>query len=285
MATADATRLDEDEETSLDGFAHYLREISRVPLLPRWREIELAQAIESGDERALHSLVEANLRLVVSVAKGYQHRGLSLNDLVQEGTLGLMRAAEKFDWRRGFKFSTYATHWIRQSVTRALADKGRAIRLPAHVDAEFLRLRRAEGDLVERLGREPSAAEVAAALECEPERVETLRALPLVGASLNRPVGDGPAELGELIADPDVEDPLERVDQELRRAELERRVSELPERHQCVLRHRFGLSGAKAMTLEELGETLGVTRERVRQLEAHALQRLGVRSGAAQLRG
>lgn len=270
---------------SEDGLGSYLREIGRVPLLSRDQEQRLARAIEAGDPVARTQMIEANLRLVVSIAKAYRNRGLPFLDLIQEGTVGLMRAVDKFDWRRGFKFSTYATWWIRQAVTRALADKGRAIRLPVHVGDRLRRMVRAEKELLGILGREPTNAELADFMGEPPESIEQLRGLPEAATSLDKPVADPDgASLGELIRDEGALDPLAEADRVVVAESLARLLGRLGDRERLVLVGRFGLDGEPPRSLGAIGDALGITRERVRQLEARALIRLRDMGGAVALR-
>jgi RNA polymerase primary sigma factor len=253
----------------------YLREIGSVPLLSADEEIALAKRAEAGDGAAKARLIEANLRLVVSIAKRYLGRGLPLLDLTQEGNLGLMRAVEKFDYRKGFKFSTYATWWIRQSITRALADQARTIRLPVHMVETIGQLLSIQRHLLEELGREPSAAEIAAVADSTAHRVrETLR-LGQDTLSLESPMGEeGELHLGDMIVDKDAVPPIVAVSEILRRAQLRRLLDILPPRERQVIELRFGLTDGRARTLEEVGAKLGLTRERIRQIEVKTLAKL-----------
>ena len=264
-ATADATT---------DAMTLFLRELENHPLLTADEEKELARRVEMGDQAAKDRMVSSNLRLVVSIARRYQDRHLSLLDLIQEGSLGLIRAVEKFDWRRGFRFSTYATLWIQQAIQRGLANQSRVIRLPVHVVEHQHRVARAERVLVTRLGREPTEAEIAEETRLPESRVRELRELPRVSTSLDRPVGeDGGASLGELIAS-DQPEPIADLELDLRADALERALDELPERDGQVLRLRYGLGDQEPRTLAEVGSVLGISRERVRQIEKAALVRL-----------
>jgi RNA polymerase primary sigma factor len=278
----------------------YLREIGRVPLLTAAEEVTLARAIEAGilarerlegldphgepalrrdlaevvvrGDRAKDHLVEANLRLVVSIAKRYAGRGIGLLDLVQEGNLGLIRAVEKFDYARGFKFSTYASWWIRQGISRAVADQGRTIRVPVHVAETMNRVMRVQRDLIQELGRQPSAQEVAEVVDLDAERVEEVRRLAVEPLSLHLPVGeDAGNELGDLLVDESAQDPERMAAASMLRALLEEVLGRLGERERAMVRLRYGLDGGEACTLEEVGRIFGVTRERVRQIEARTL--------------
>ena len=272
-------------EATTDAMSVYLREISRYPLLTAEEEVALAKRVELGDAAAKERMVNSNLRLVVSIARRYRGSELSLLDLVQEGTLGLIRAVEKFDWRRGFRFSTYATLWIQQAIQRGLANQSRTIRLPVHVVEHQQRVSRAESRVAARSPGEPSIEEVAAEARLSPERVAEVRELPRAVTSLDRPLGDEDgATIGDMVAAP-VEEPLAELDVSLRNEALERALAELPERDAEVLRLRFGLGEREPQTLADVGKTLGVSRERVRQIESAALRRLAeMRELSAELR-
>ena len=257
-----------------DTVGLYLREISQVPLLTAAEEVSLAKALEHGDERARQRLIESNLRLVVSVARRYSGRGLSFLDLIQEGNLGLMKAVERYDWRLGHRFSTYATWWIRQSVTRALADQGRTIRVPAQVVDTINRMARIDRQLTQKLGRAPTVDEVAAEMELTPEKVEHLRRVAQEPVSLAAPVGDDSTELGELIEDERQLKPGEDMAEAQRDSRVAELVAQLPYRERTILELRYGLGGGQQHTLEEVGRRFGVTRERVRQIETRTLRRL-----------
>jgi len=258
-----------------DPVRMYLREIGRVPLLTTEEEVELARLIEKKDVEAKRRLTEANLRLVVSIAKRYMGRGLLFLDLIQEGNLGLIRAVEKFDHRLGYKFSTYATWWIRQAVTRAIADQARTIRVPVHAVETMNKLNRVQRELLQKNGKEPSATELAAALGVTVGKVREIQKAAQEPVSLETPVGDeDDSELGDFIEDLEADQPLEVVFREIRREELFRVLDSLPTRDRKVLELRFGLKGERPRTLEEVGERFGVTRERIRQVEAKTLNRL-----------
>ncbi len=260
---------------SNDPVRMYLREIGRVPLLTAAEEVSLAKRIERRDMAAKAQLIEANLRLVVSVAKRYVGRGLAFLDLIQEGNLGLIRAVEKFDYRKGYKFSTYATWWIRQAITRAIADQARTIRVPVHMVETINRLSRVQRQLLQDLGREPTVAEIAKELEVTPERVREIQKVAQEPISLETPVGeDEDSELGDLIEDGAIQSPADQVSKLLRREELEAVLSQLTDRERKVLELRFGLRGEEPRTLEEVGQRFGVTRERIRQIEAKTLTKL-----------
>jgi RNA polymerase primary sigma factor len=269
-------RLDVTIDHSVgDPVRIYLREIGKVPLLTMAQEIELAKLVEKKDVEAKRKLTEANLRLVVSIAKRYMGRGLLFLDLIQEGNLGLIRAVEKFDYRRGFKFSTYATWWIRQAVTRAIADQARTIRVPVHAVETMNKLNRVQRELLQKNGREPTVAELAAELGISPTKVIDIQKVAQDLVSLESPVGDEEdSELGDFIEDQDADEPLDEVFRQIRREELFRVLDSLPERERKVLELRFGLKGERPRTLEEVGDRFGVTRERIRQVEAKTLNRL-----------
>ena len=262
---------------STDPVRMYLREIGKIPLLKSDEEVSLAQKIEKGDRKAKKKLVESNLRLVVSIAKKYVMRGLSLLDLIQEGNQGLIRAVEKYEWRKGFKFSTYATWWIRQAITRAIADQARTIRIPVHMVETINKLIRIQRQLMQSLGREPEAAEVA---EVKGEgmmatRVREILKIAQDTTSLETPVGDeDDSMLGDFIADTSQPSPIEQASRELLKENIEEVLASLTDREARVLRMRFGLDGKNPMTLEEVGREFGVTRERIRQIEAKALRKL-----------
>ena len=268
-------KLDLTVEPSLDSLRLYLREIGKVPLLTADQEVYLAKRIERGDMSAKTQMIEANLRLVVSIAKSYLGRGLSFLDLIQEGSLGLIRAVEKFDYRKGYKFSTYATWWIRQAVTRAIADKARTIRIPVHMVDKLNKVVHSERRLVQQLAREPGAEEIAAELEITPAEVREILRMASVPASLERPVGEeGEARLGDFVEDESAESPLELAALAVRRRALRQLLESLPERERQVIELRFGLDGAEPHTLEQVGRTFGVTRERIRQIENNTLKKL-----------
>ena len=267
--------LDLTVEPSLDSLRLYLRAIGQVDLLTAQQEVELAKRIERGDMLAKRQMVEANLRLVVSIAKGYLGRGLSFLDLIQEGSLGLIRAVEKFDYRRGYKFSTYATWWIRQAVTRAIADKARTIRIPVHMVEKLNRVAHVERQLVQKLGREPEPAEIAEELRWPVSDVRDILRVAQLPVSLEKPVGDeDESELGDFVADDAVLEPFEEASEHMQKEGVRKALDALPERERQVIELRYGLSGAEPLTLEEVGRTFGVTRERIRQIENNTLKKL-----------
>ena len=277
--------LDLTVEPSLDSLRLYLRSIGQVDLLTAAQEVELAKRIERGDMVAKRQMVEANLRLVVSIAKGYLGRGLSFLDLIQEGSLGLIRAVEKFDYRRGYKFSTYATWWIRQAVTRAIADKARTIRIPVHMVEKLNRVTHVERQLVQSLGREPEPYEIAAELRWPLDEVRDILRVSQLPVSLEKPVGDeDESELGDFVADEEVAQPFEEASEHLQREGVRRALDALPERERQVIELRYGLSGLEPLTLEEVGRTFGVTRERIRQIETNTLKKLRALPEAQMLR-
>ena len=262
-------------ETTTDALQLFLREAGRHPLLTAAQEVELAKQIESGEPLAKQRMIQSNLRLVVSIAKNYRNQGLPFLDLIQEGTLGLIRAVEKFDWRRGYKFSTYATWWIRQAVARALADKARTIRMPVHIVERLQKMNRAERNLWATLGREPTLEEIADEANLSLQQAKEVRAAARASTSLDAPVGESDdAVLGDFVAG---EGPLpdEVVEDSLRSETLAIALRSLPDRHRTVVMLRYGLDDAEPKTLEEIGRRLGLTRERVRQIEVEALKRLG----------
>jgi len=270
-----APKLDLTVEPSLDSLRLYLREIGKVPLLTADQEVALAKRIERGDMGAKKHMIEANLRLVVSIAKGYLGRGLSFLDLIQEGSLGLIRAVEKFDYRKGYKFSTYATWWIRQAVTRAIADKARTIRIPVHMVEKLNKVVHIERQLVQRLGREPRPEEIADELEMTTDEVREILRMAQLPVSLEKPIGEEEeSSLGDFVPDEQAESPFDTASTSLRREDIELALSSLPERERKVIELRFGLSGEQPATLEEVGRAFGVTRERIRQIENNTLKKL-----------
>ena len=280
-----------EHELSAEGVAlddpvkAYLKEIGQVPLLSAEEEQTLARAARAGDADARRRLSEANLRLAVSVAKRYAGRGLPFLDLIQEGNLGLMKAAEKFEPDRGFKFSTYATWWIRQSITRAIADQGRTIRIPVHLVEHINRVRKTAGELLRKNGREPTAEEIAVRLEMEPDRVRELLQLAQEPVSLETPVGEEEdAHLEDFIQDEEAGIPVDEAGRQLLRRELMSVLKSLTPREERVITLRFGLDDGRPRTLEELGKEFNVTRERIRQIEAKALRKLRHPSRAKRLR-
>jgi RNA polymerase primary sigma factor len=272
-------------EPSLDSLRLYLRAIGRVPLLSAVEEVALAKRIERGDMSAKTHMVEANLRLVVSIAKGYVGRGLTLLDLIQEGSLGLIRAVEKFDYRRGYKFSTYATWWIRQAVTRSLADKGRTIRIPVHMVERLNKLIHTERRLIQQLGREPTVTELAGELECSVREVRDVMRIAQQPVSLEKPVGEeDDSALADFVEDVSAASPFEIASEALRRENVMRVLATLPRREREVIEMRYGIVGGRARTLEEVGRAFNITRERVRQIENRTLKKLQTLPDAQQLR-
>jgi RNA polymerase primary sigma factor len=268
-------KLDLTVEPSLDSLRLYLREIGKVPLLTADQEVYLAKRIERGDMSAKTQMIEANLRLVVSIAKSYLGRGLSFLDLIQEGSLGLIRAVEKFDYRKGYKFSTYATWWIRQAVTRAIADKARTIRIPVHMVEKLNKVVHIERQLVQRLGREPRPDEIAEELEMTTEEVREILRMSQLPVSLEKPIGeDEDSSLGDFVPDELAESPFDTASLSLRREDVELALASLPERERRVIELRYGLDGSQPCTLEEVGRAFGVTRERIRQIENNTLKKL-----------
>ncbi len=270
-----------------DAVMTYLREIGRVPMITHEREIELAQRIEMGDREAMKQFILANLRLVVSIAKRYVGRGLTLLDLIQEGNIGLIRAVQRYDWRRGHRFSTHATWWIRQAISRAVADKGRTIRLPVYVNTALNRIRRERQRLLQELGREPTEEELAEATGLDPIRMVELQAAPGAPISLELPVGeDEEQELGDVLADTESASPEDIATTQTLKDEVQRVLeSVLTPRERLVLQLRFGLGNSQAHPLEQVGRELGITRERVRQIEAGALAKLRQPPVLERLRG
>ena len=261
-------------ETTTDALQLFLREAGRHPLLTAAQEVELAKKIEKNDMQAKQRMIQSNLRLVVSIAKNYRNQGLPFLDLIQEGTLGLIRAVEKFDWRRGYKFSTYATWWIRQAVARALADKARTIRMPVHIVERMQKMNRAERSLWAVLGREPTLEEIAEEANLPLQQAKEVKAAARASTSLDAPVGEtDDAVLGDFVPG-DGPLPDEQVEDSLRSQTLADALRALPDRHRAVVILRYGLDDAEPKTLEEIGRRLGLTRERVRQIEVEALKRL-----------
>ena len=274
-AAAKKPQIDLTVEPSLDSLRLYLRSIGRVDLLTADEEVFLAKRIERGDMVAKQQMIEANLRLVVSIAKGYLGRGLSFLDLIQEGSLGLIRAVEKFDYRRGYKFSTYATWWIRQAVTRAIADKARTIRIPVHMVEKLNKVVHVERQLVQEFGREPTPEEIASELQWTTREVKDILRISQLPVSLEKPIGEEEdSELGDFVEDEAAESPFEQAAENLRRENVGRALDALPPREREVIEMRYGLKGNKARTLEEVGRAFGVTRERIRQIENNTLKKL-----------
>jgi RNA polymerase primary sigma factor len=285
QAASKKVEIDLTVEPSLDSLRLYLRSIGRVALLTAEQEVALAKRIERGDMVAKQRMIEANLRLVVSIAKSYLGRGLTFLDLIQEGSMGLIRAVEKFDYRRGYKFSTYATWWIRQAVTRAIADKGRTIRIPVHMVEKLNKVVHVERQLVQQLGREPTSEEIAAELETNVREVRDVLRMAQQPVSLEKPIGEEEeSELGDFVEDQTAESPFELASERLRRENLRRALAALPEREREVIEMRFGLTGERPYTLEEVGRAFNVTRERIRQIENHTLKKLEALPEAQRLR-
>ena len=269
-----------------DPVRMYLKEIGKVPLLTAEKEMELARQMEEGSEKAKQELVEANLRLVVSIAKRYVGKGMSFLDLIQEGNLGLMKAVEKFDYRKGYKFSTYATWWIRQSITRAIADQARTIRIPVHMVETIHKVARVSRQLVQENGRDPSAEEIAKVMKMSPEKVREIMKIALDPVSLETPIGEEEdSHLGDFIEDSDSPAPQEAVSYVMLREQLNEVLHTLTPREEQVLKLRFGLDDGRTRTLEEVGKEFDITRERIRQIESKALRKLRHPSRARHLKG
>jgi RNA polymerase primary sigma factor len=263
------------EDARTDGLQTFLRDIGKVELLTAAQEVELAKRIERGDDRAKRHMIEANLRLVVSIAKRYNNQGLPLLDLIQEGTIGLVRATEKFDHRKGFKFSTYATWWIRQSVSRALADKARTIRMPVHIVERLNKIVRSERKLRAELYRQPTSLEIAVDADLTQEEVERIMRIAQAPISLEKPLGDdGDSEFGHMLADDSTPAPYESAEATMRTETLETALATLSDRERSVLELRHGLNGQPPLTLDEIGRAFNVTRERIRQIEHLSLRKL-----------
>jgi RNA polymerase primary sigma factor len=285
IAVPKKVELDLTVEPSLDSLRLYLRSIGKVDLLTAEQEVSLSKRIERGDMMAKQQMIEANLRLVVSIAKNYLGRGLTFLDLIQEGSLGLIRAVEKFDYRRGYKFSTYATWWIRQAVTRAIADKARTIRIPVHMVEKLNKVVHVERQLVQEMGREPNPEEIAKELEWTAREVKDIMRMSQLPISLEKPIGeDEDSELGDFVEDETAESPFELASENLRRENVRKALEALPEREREVMEMRFGLNGHQARTLEEVGRAFGVTRERIRQIENNTLKKLESLPEAQRLR-
>ncbi len=277
--------LDLKPDVTTDSLQLFLKDIGKVRLLTAQEEVDLAKRIERGDFDAKRKMVESNLRLVVSIAKNYRNQGLPFLDLIQEGTIGLVRASEKFDYRKGFKFSTYATWWIRQAVARALADKARTIRIPVHIVEKLNRIGRAERMLVTQLGHEPTADEIADVTGIESEEVDSIKRSARAPVSLEKPVGDEEeSEFGQFIADERAESPYERAAEILTKEALREALENLSYRERRVLELRYGLGGEHACTLDEVGRTFNVSRERIRQIENQSLKKLQSLAEAQKLR-
>ena len=264
-----------EDKVLTDPVRMYLKEIGRIPLLKAEEEVDLAQRIEKGEKKARAKLIQSNLRLVVSIAKRYLGRGMSFLDLIQEGNQGLMRAVEKYDWRRGYKFSTYATWWIRQAITRAIADQARTIRIPVHMVETINKLSQTARRMTQELGREVTHEELAKKMDLTPQRVQEIFKIAQETTSLEKPVGDEEDSfLGDFIQDTTQPSPYDSASKQFLKENIEEVFQTLSEREAKVLKMRFGLGGYRAMTLEEVGKEFGVTRERIRQIEAKALRKL-----------
>jgi RNA polymerase primary sigma factor len=284
-AAADAAAEEAAREVSTDALQLFLKDIGKVDLLTAAQEVELAKRIERGDHRAKQEMVEANLRLVVSIAKKYRNQGLPFLDLIQEGTIGLVRAAEKFDHRKGFKFSTYATWWIRQAVARALADKARTIRMPVHVVEKLNKIVRSERKLRAELSREPTSVEIAYDVDLTVDEVEQIRRSAQTPVSLEKPVGDEEeSEFGHFLTDENLPLPDEAAEVSMRKEALRSILATLSHRERRVLELRYGLDGKHPRTLDEVGRTFNVTRERIRQIENQSLKKLRAVAEAHSLR-
>jgi RNA polymerase primary sigma factor len=274
-----------ETEVSTDTLQLFLKDIGKVPLLTAAQEVELSKRIERGEHAAKQAMVEANLRLVVSIAKRYRNQGLPFLDLIQEGTIGLVRAAEKFDWRKGFKFSTYATWWIRQAVARAIADKGRTIRMPVHVVEKLNKINRTERKLRAELAREPTSEEIGRELDLTVDEIEQIKRSAQTPVSLEKPVGDEEeSEFGHFLTDESEPLPEEAAEVSLRRDALRSILAALSPRERQVLEMRYGLDGQQPRTLDEVGRAFNVTRERIRQIEHQSLKKLRVLAEAAAVR-
>ena len=272
-------------DPTLDSLQQFLDGIAKTPLLTADQEISLAKRIERGDLVAKDHMTRANLRLVVSIAKRYRNQGLPFLDLIQEGTIGLVRAVEKFDYRKGYKFSTYATWWIRQAVTRAIADKARTIRIPVHMVEKLNKVVHIERQLVQRLGREPRPDEIAVELEMTTAEVRDILRMAQHPVSLEKPIGEEEeSELGDFVEDQGAESPFEIASENLRKENVHRALAALPLREREVIEMRFGLTGGRPRTLEEVGRAFNVTRERIRQIENHTLKKLESLPEAQRLR-
>jgi RNA polymerase primary sigma factor len=281
----DEPEVEAEPEITTDALQLFLKDIGKVPLLTAAQEVELAKRIERGEHAAKQAMVEANLRLVVSIAKRYRNQGLPFLDLIQEGTIGLVRAAEKFDYRKGFKFSTYATWWIRQAVARAIADKGRTIRMPVHVVEKLNKIGRSERKLRAELAREPTAEEIARDVEMTLDEVEQIRRSAQIPVSLEKPVGDDDeSEFGHFLADESAPLPDELAETTLQREALRSILGALSERERMVLELRYGLDGQQPRTLDEVGRAFNVTRERIRQIEHQGLKKLRALADAQRVR-
>ena len=275
LAASAASAAEHRFDGTTDSLQLFLKEIGRVDLLTAPEEVALARRIERGDMEAKERMISANLRLVVSIAKNYRNQGLSFLDLIQEGTLGLVRAAEKFDYRKGFKFSTYATWWIRQAIARALADKGRTVRIPVHVVERLNKITRAERQLTTELGREPTLAELSKLTELGVDEIEQIRKFAQAPISLEKPVGDEEeSEFGQFVADENAPEPFDTAADAIRSSDLRHALENLSYRERRVLELRYGIGGESPRTLDEVGKVFNITRERVRHIETHSLRKL-----------
>ena len=284
--TDDVTTTGSEEINVDDSVRMYLKEIGKIPLLNAEQERELAQKMQAGDKDAKDTLVESNLRLVVSIAKKYMNRGLSLLDLIQEGNIGLIKAVDKFDYSKGFKFSTYATWWIRQAITRAIADQARTIRIPVHMVETINKLTRVQRQLIQDLGREPTIDELAEKMNMPVDKIRDIQRISQDPVSIDKPVGEEEdSHLVDFIPSDEYVSPDDEVSRELLKEDLIKVLDLLTEREAKVIRLRFGLDDDKQRTLEEVGRSLGVTRERIRQIEAKSIRKLGRSSYAKRLEG
>ncbi len=283
---ADIEESTDDANVVDDSVKMYLKEIGKIELLKADEEREIAQRMAEGDEDAKETLINSNLRLVVSIAKKYMNRGLSLLDLIQEGNIGLIKAVDKFDYTKGFKFSTYATWWIRQAITRAIADQARTIRIPVHMVETINKLTRVQRQLVQDLGREPTTEELAEAMNMEPAKIREIQKISQDPISIDKPVGEEEdSHLVDFISNDELASPDEEVARNLLKEDLIKALNTLTDRERKVIELRFGLKDGVPMTLEQVGKKLGVTRERIRQIEAKAIRKLSRSSGSKKLEG
>ena len=283
---ADIEESTDDANVVDDSVKMYLKEIGKIELLKADEEREIAQRMAEGDEDAKETLINSNLRLVVSIAKKYMNRGLSLLDLIQEGNIGLIKAVDKFDYTKGFKFSTYATWWIRQAITRAIADQARTIRIPVHMVETINKLTRVQRQLVQDLGREPTTEELAEAMNMEPAKIREIQKISQDPIAIDKPVGEEEdSHLVDFISNDELASPDEEVARNLLKEDLIKALNTLTDRERKVIELRFGLKDGVPMTLEQVGKKLGVTRERIRQIEAKAIRKLSRSSGSKKLEG